>query len=129
MSMGRRVGFTLMAALCLASVVGVGYWASQPDYRVLYSGLSMEDAGAITAKLQTQGVAFHLTANGTTVMVPVDQVQQLRLDLAVEGLPAKSGKGFEMLDGNSLVCPTPFMQHVEYSRALQAESSEDHHAD
>ena len=120
MSLGRRVLFSVVAALSVAAVVGVGYWASQPDYRVLYSELSAEDAGAITAKLQTQGVSFRLAANGTTIMVPAEQVQQLRLDLSVEGLPAKGGKGFELLDGNQ-IGTTPFGQHVNYTRALQTE--------
>ena len=120
MSLGRRVFFSVTAALSVAAVVGVGYWASQPDYRVLYSELSAEDAGAITAKLQTQGVSFRLAANGATIMVPAEQVQQLRLDLSVEGLPAKGGKGFELLDGNQ-IGTTPFGQHVNYMRALQAE--------
>ena len=120
MSLGRRVLFMVVAAVSIAAVVGVGYWASQPDYRVLYSELSAEDAGAITAKLQAQNVSFRLAANGSTIMVPVEQVQQLRLDLSVEGLPSKGGKGFELLDGNQLGT-TPFGQHVNYTRALQAE--------
>src|SRR5437870_5592437 len=86
MSLARRVGLVLLTAVCVAAIAGVGYWAAQPDYRVLFSGLSVEDAGAITAKLQAQAVPFRLTAAGTTVLVPAEQLQQLRLDLAVEGL-------------------------------------------
>src|SRR5579884_2125 len=122
MSLWRRIGLTTLTAACIAAIIGVGIWASQPDYRVLYSGLSAEDAGAITAKLQTQGVAFRLSAGGTTIQVPAEQVQQLRLDLAVEGLPSHSGKGFEIFDDAPLGM-TPFMQQVNYSRALQAELS------
>src|SRR5579871_5362671 len=120
MSVPRRVSLVVLAALCLATVIGVGYWAAQPDYQVLYSGLGPEDAGAVTAKLQSQGVVFRLAAGGTTILVPAEQVQQLKVDLAVEGLPAKGGKGFEMFDPNALGM-TPFMQHVNYGRALQAE--------
>ena len=116
MSMARRVGFVVLSALCLAVIVGVGYWASQPDYRVLYSGLSVDDASAITAKLQAQNTSFRLTSGGTSILVPAEQVQQLRLDLAAEGLPAKGGKGFEILDGSSIGL-TPFLQQVNYSRA------------
>ncbi|MBI3396600.1 MAG: flagellar M-ring protein FliF, partial [Spirochaetia bacterium] len=96
------------------------FWATRPDYRVLYSGLAAEDAGAVTAKLQTQGVPFKLTASGTTILAPAEQVQQLRLDLAMEGLPSKGAKGFELFDESPLGM-TPFMQHVNYTRALQAE--------
>jgi flagellar M-ring protein FliF len=120
MSVSRRIVLSVCAAASLATIIGVGYWASQPDYRVLFSGLAPEDAGAVTAKLQTQNVAFRLSNSGTTILVPADQVNQLRLDLAMEGLPAKGGKGYEIFDGASLTM-TPFMQHLNQGRALQAE--------
>ena len=120
MSLPRRVAMVVLTAACVAAIIGVGIWAAQPDYRTLYSGLSAEDAGAITAKLQTQGVSFHLSAGGTSILVPAEQVQQLRLDLAVEGMPSKGGKGFELFDEAPLGM-TPFMQQVNYGRALQAE--------
>lgn len=120
LSFGRRVALLILTTLCVAGVVGVVIWTSQGDYRVLYSGLSAEDAGAITAKLQAQSISFHLTAGGTTVLVPADQVQQLRIDLAVEGLPSRSGKGYELFDDAPLGM-TPFMQQVNYNRALQSE--------
>jgi flagellar M-ring protein FliF len=120
MSLGGRVSFVVLTAICAAAIIGVGYWAAQPDYRVLFSELSAEDSGAITAKLQSQGIPFRLAVNGTTVLVPAAQMQQARVDLAVAGLPAGGAKGFEMLDGSPLTM-TPFLQHVNYSRAMQAE--------
>jgi flagellar M-ring protein FliF len=116
----RRIGLLAMVAACVAGVSGVWYWAAQAEYSVLFSGLTPEDAGAITAKLQTQGIPFRLASGGTTVLVPVDQVHQRRIELAVDGLPAKGGKGFELFDSAPLGM-TPFTQHVNYLRALQTE--------
>jgi flagellar M-ring protein FliF len=120
MSPGRRFGLLLVSLVSVAVVLGVGYWASQPDYRVLYAGLTVEDSSAITSKLQAQGVPYRLAAGGTTVLVSAEQVQQRRLELAADGLPAKGGKGFELFDQSPLGM-TPFTQHVNYLRALQAE--------
>ncbi|MBI3408771.1 MAG: flagellar M-ring protein FliF [Planctomycetes bacterium] len=120
MSLGRRIGFLATGVLAAAAILAIGYWASQPDYRVLYTGLSAEDGAAITAKLQGQGVSFKLAAGGTAILAPADQVQQLRLDLAADGLPMKAGKGFEILD-NSPLGATPWNQHVNFIRALQGE--------
>jgi flagellar M-ring protein FliF len=108
---------TAASAVLLGSVL---YWGSQPEYQLLFGGLAAEDAGAITAKLQAQGVPYRLTAGGAAIEVPADRVHQARLDLAVEGLPAKSGKGFDLFDQTAL-SSTPFTQHVNYLRALQAE--------
>jgi flagellar M-ring protein FliF len=121
LSPGRRLALGVMAAVCAAIVAGVFYWAAQPDYRVLYSGLSVEDAAAIAAKLQSGGGTYQLGAGGTTILVPAAEVEQRRLELAVDGLPAKGGKGFEIFDQSSPLGMTPFTQHVNYLRALQAE--------
>src|SRR5581483_405310 len=122
LSGGQRVALVLAALIAVGLVLGVGYWASQPDFRVLYAGLSEEDAGAVIARLQNQGISYRLAAGGTTVLVPAEKVQQARVELAVEGLPAKGGKGFELFDQSPLGM-TPFTQHVNYLRALQAELS------
>lgn len=115
-----RIGFVITTMTCLAAIAGVGYWASQPDFRVLFSGISPEDAGAVTGKLQANGVPFQLSAGGTTISVPAEMVQQARVDLAVAGLPVGGAKGYELLDESPLGV-TPFLQHVNLGRAMQAE--------
>lgn len=119
MSRSRRIALLVLSGVCAAAMFTVGFYAFQTDYQILYSGLSPEDAGAVTAKLQAQSVPFRLSNNGTTILVPSDRVHQLRLDLAVEGVPSK-GKGFELFDEVN-VGMTPFQQHVTLDRALQAE--------
>ncbi len=119
MSRPRRISLLAMTGVCLAVLVGLGVWIFQTDYQVLYSGLSPEDAGVITAKLQAQSVPFRLNANGATILVPAERVSQLRVDFAAEGVPSK-GKGFEIFDEMN-VGMTPFLQHVNLDRALQAE--------
>jgi flagellar M-ring protein FliF len=120
MSMARQVGLVLLTAACLAATAGICIWASRPDYRMLFSGLDPEDAGAITAKLQAQSVPYRLEANGTTILVPADQAQQARLKLAMEGLPEKGGKGWDLFD-NAPLGTTPMQQQVNYIRAMQVE--------
>src|SRR5438552_2754357 len=89
MSPARRATFIALTVCCLGVVGWVAYYAMQTEYRVLFSGLGPEDAGAVTTKLQSQGVSYRLSGGGGTILVPADQVQQLRLDLALEGLPSK----------------------------------------
>src|SRR5437764_8497892 len=82
------------------TLAGLLWWASQPEYRVLYAGLSAEEAGAITAKLQAKGVSFKLAAGGSTILVPADQAMQVHIDMTTEGVAGSSkiGKGFDLFD-------------------------------
>src|SRR5579885_969848 len=116
-SRARQVLGVAIALVAAVAIGGVDWWAWQPQYRTLFSGLSPEDAAAVTAKLQAQNVPYRLTAGGTAVQVPADQAQQLKIDLAAEGLPGKADKGYGLFDEGSPLGMTPFMQHVNYGRA------------
>jgi flagellar M-ring protein FliF len=120
MNATRRVMVGSAAVLALVAAIAVGIYSARGDYRVLYAGLPAEEAGTVTAKLQSLGVSYRLANGGTTVMVPADQVQQARISLAADGLPSRGGKGLELFDESPLGT-TPFVQGVNYTRALQGE--------
>jgi flagellar M-ring protein FliF len=119
-------GRTLMILFVLLfSVLLFGYlifWNTQPDHQVLFTGLSAEDAGEMANKLKEKKIPFRLSHNGTTLLVPSEQVYDLRLSLAAEGLPRGGGVGFEVFDRNSIGV-TDFVQRLNYQRALQGELS------
>ena len=104
--------------MLVAAIAGLFYFRSQPDWSVLYSHLSQDEAQAIRDKLQTQGVPVRVSYDGSTVEVPADRVGTLRIDLASQGLPAQA-KGYELFDEPSLGS-TPFQQNVNLLRAKQA---------
>src|SRR5947209_10001209 len=117
----RRRAVAVACAVVTALAVGAfAYLSSAGDYRVLFANLAVEDVGAITAKLQAQGVPYRLDAGGTSVLVPEERLVPARVSLAADGVPAKGGKGFELFDDAPLGM-TPFVQGVNYTRALQAE--------
>ncbi len=107
-------------AAAVSVLVGVLYWAAQPDYRLLFGDLTPESAAAVTEALQRQGVDYKIGADGTSIYVPADKVHELRLQLAAQGVADGGGKGFELFD-ESPFGMTPFLEQVNYLRALQAE--------
>ncbi len=112
-------------AAVLALLVG-GYffatWASKPSYSALFSNLSSKDASAIVESLQKSGTAYELANGGGTILVPKDQVYDLRLQLSGEGLPGESETGYALLDQQGITT-SDFMQHTNYQRALEGELS------
>jgi hypothetical protein len=61
-----------------------------------------------------------VTAGGTAVLVPSDQVYKLRMDLSSKGLPGGDGVGFEIFDKGQFGL-SDFVQRTNYMRALQGE--------
>ncbi|GAA0418576.1 flagellar M-ring protein [Actinoplanes capillaceus] len=107
----------------LAILVG-GYffatWAAKPSYQTLFNNLSTKDASAIVESLEKSGVSYELANDGQTIMVPKDQVNELRLQLSSEGLPGDEGTGYSLLDQQGITT-SDFMQHANYQRALEGE--------
>jgi len=110
------VGVTIIGFIFLMN------WAGSPDFQVLYSNLGQEDAGAIVAELKEKRIPYEISANGNSILAPSEQIYDLRLELATNGLPRGSGVGFEIFD-NAKLGMTEFVQNVNYQRALQGELS------
>jgi flagellar M-ring protein FliF len=119
---GRNLSIAVILLLCIVGFGSLIFWNSRPEYQVLFSNLSQEDAGEMVNKLKEKKVPFQLTHNGTTILIPKEQVYDLRLSLATEGLPKGGGVGFEVFDRTNLGT-TDFVQKLNYQRALQGELS------
>ena len=92
-----------------------------PDYSLLYGELPVDDSGAIVTRLESMGIPYRLSANGTQVFVPDDQVSRLRLSLAEQGLPSGGSVGYEIFDETDNLGTTRFVQNVNLVRALEGE--------
>ena len=117
MSASRRIAIVLFVGVVISSVVGLMMWTGQPEYRVLYAGLSQNDAGVVVTRLRAQRIPFEYDEAGGVVKVPAGKIHEIRLALAGENLPAGGGLGFEIFDRSSLGV-TNFVQKINFLRAL-----------
>ncbi len=119
LSPGRKLGLAVGLAASFALIIGLVLWSRAPEYRVLFSNLSERDAGAVIATLQQMNVPYRTEAGGA-ILVPADQVYDLRFRLASQGLPRGGAVGFELMDAAKLGM-TQFQEQVAYQRALEGE--------
>ncbi len=113
----------LLIAIILTFVIAgslLSRWAGRPDMGLLYSSLDPEEAGKITDKISEQNIPYELRNGGTSIYAPRDNILQLRLDMAKEGLPADGQSGYSIFD-NEKIGISPFVQNVNLNRALQDE--------
>jgi flagellar M-ring protein FliF len=88
---------------------------------LLYGDLDLRDASQIAELLDKQHVPHQLTQQGSTVLVPADQVARARLLLAKEGLPSGGSVGYEIFDRNDGLTANQFQQNINQTRALEGE--------
>ena len=55
------------------------------DYKPLFVGLSSADAQSLGQKLAAQNINFQLSTDGTSVLVPADQLDKARVGVASQG--------------------------------------------
>jgi len=116
----RKVALFGVSVGVMATLVLLVLWGGRPSYKVLYSQLGREDAAAIVERLRAKRVPYRLQDEGSTILVPDENIYELRLELATEGLPQGGGVGFEIFDRNNFGA-TEFVQRVNLQRALQGE--------
>ncbi|MBQ7457033.1 MAG: flagellar M-ring protein FliF [Desulfovibrio sp.] len=116
----QRIALGAGIVLALAALIGFSLYLSRPEYKVLYSNLSAEDASKVVKALQTDKVAYQLADNGATILVPKEVVYDQRIKIAGEGGLVGQGIGFEIFD-KIKVGQTDFVQKINYTRALQGE--------
>jgi len=122
LSFGKRLSLLTLVAGTIIGFIYIIMMAGKPDLQPLYSNLTLEDAGAISAKLKDDKIPYEISSNGSSILVPRRRVYEVRMELASQGLPKGGGVGFEIFDNTSLGM-TEFVQSVNYQRALQGELS------
>lgn len=120
LSLVQKLSIAACALLVAAALFGFAHWRQESDFRPLYTGLAAEDAGAVVQKLKETGTDFRLSDNGATVQVPSAKLAELRLQMALSGLPKSGRLGFEIFDKTNFGV-TDFAEHVNYRRALEGE--------
>ncbi|HYH35224.1 MAG TPA: flagellar basal-body MS-ring/collar protein FliF [Nocardioides sp.] len=119
-SLGQKVVIGLLTAGLLLGGFFFYRWITAPTYAPLFSNLASTDASAIVDELNAAGAAYELADGGGTIMVPNEQVYDLRLSMSGKGLPAGNDTGYALLDEQGITT-SEFQQQVTYQRALQDE--------
>lgn len=116
----RRAMIILVFLIVIGASVGLLVWAFKPQYRVLYSDLSLKDSGEIVDVLTEEKIPYRIEREGQRILVPSDKVYQTRLKLASRELPKEKGTGWELFDKTSLGV-TDFVQKLNFRRGLEGE--------
>lgn len=122
MAPAKIISLVAVILVTIGGLVILISWSGTSDFQPLYSNLSPEDAGAIVTRLKEKNIPYKVSGNHDSILVPSNQLYEIRLELASQGLPLGSGVGFEIFD-NAKLGMTEFVQNVNFQRALQGELS------
>jgi flagellar M-ring protein FliF len=123
----KKLGPQKLMALGAVTLALMAFFAfiimrvTAPTMTTLFSDMTLQDSTAVARELDQRGIKYEMRNDGSTVMVPKDNVLRLRMDLASKGLPQGGGVGYEIFDKSDSMSTTSFVQNVNQLRALEGE--------
>lgn len=115
----QKIAIGAAALTLVGGIFLLGGGGNETVMAAAYTDLEPADAAAVTEELVARGVDYELADGGRTVLVPRDQLYEVRVDLSAEGLPS-SNEGYALLDQQGLTT-SEFRQRIDYQRALEGE--------
>ena len=119
LNLTARVGIIAVSVIALGLIILLSVSAATTaDKEVLYRRLDPVQAREVAAALDEMGVNYELDHDGTTILVPGDQRDRLRISLSPD-LYAQ-GIGFSLFENGGLVA-SDFERRVQMQIALEEE--------
>ena len=114
-----------LVALSAALTLGVGLilWSIKPNYTPVFNQLNNQDVMQIVEQLRNQNIPFEIQPKTGLVLVPQDQLEQIRMSLAASGIPSSTNVGLELLQQEQSLGTSQFMETTRYQHALETELS------
>jgi len=121
LSIARQMGLMLGIALSVAIGVAIVLWSQESSYARLYAEIGEKDVAEIIEVLNTQGIKYKVEAGSNAILVPTDQVSDVKLKLAAQGLPRSNSLGYELLDKDQGLGASKGVELMRFQRALEGE--------
>ena len=120
---GLLAGLSVLLVILVVAISSFTSSEEEWEGAILYADLEYQEAAEVSRRLSELQVRHKLTADASAILVPQDQVRDLRLQMAGEGFPRSGRLGYKVFDEAQLTM-TDFLQRVNLLRALQDELAE-----
>ena len=119
----RQVGVIAGVALVIALAIAIMIWSQDPTYKPLISRLQDHNAQDIIEVLQREGIPFEIDPGSQILLVQAGDLHDARMVLASASLIDDKTVGLEVLDQDSKLGTSQFIENARYRRGLEGELS------
>jgi len=100
LSRTNKIIFISVVALTILTIVLLVIHFSRTEYALAYTDLSPQDAAAIKEYLESNGIPYRFSSDGTSVGVPAKMVTNVKIDVAAQDLIQNGSQGFGLFRNN-----------------------------
>lgn len=116
----KRIRLISAVSVLFFLILAITYFTQKTDYQVLFNDLDDTDAGMIVEDLESKGMNYELENGGSTILIDNEELDNYRIELAVDGLLPSKSTGFEIFDGSNMMA-TDDDRAIMYQRAVSGE--------
>ena len=95
---GTIIGSAVAIILVAAALT---FFLTRTTYVPLFTDLTLEEAAQVKTSLDALAVDYELAGGGTSINVPAEQLESLKLQMASEGVPSGAGNGYSTFWNNA----------------------------
>lgn len=116
----KRIGIVIGLATLISLGAIFTNFSNRVDYALLFNNLELEDTGNIVSDLEAKRIKYKIEDNGRRILIDSREVDNYRIQLAMEGNLPESSTGFEIFDNIGMMV-TDEDRKIMYQRALTGE--------
>lgn len=118
----KKIKFSVISLLTIFIVVSGVIFFTRVKYDVLYDKMTLKDMSQVTKKLDEMGIKWRTGENQTSILVPAEQKNKIKIELASYGLPKEGYSFLDALNDTSWTM-TDYDKKQRMKLALQSELS------
>jgi flagellar M-ring protein FliF len=117
-SKSRKIAYSVLFFGVFAALITIGITFGTTKYSILFTNMNSTDSGSVITQLKTDKISYKVS--GTSILVPSNQVDAVRMQIMSEVTLTNGSQGFELFDKTQLGATDQEIQ-INYQRAMQGE--------
>lgn len=118
----RQVAVVVVLAAAIAFGVAAALWSGETPMTPLFADMAPAEMGKVSDALKASNTEFRIDPATGALLVPAENAQAIRMQLASQGLPETGGPvGLEMLSEQQDLSTSQFVENARYLHALETE--------
>jgi len=121
--LGKNKNVVLMgiAAAMISGAIIFSLWRSSQSYTVLFGSQEQIPTTQVVEVLGSESIPYRVNPDNGQILVAENQLGRARMALAAKGITAALPVGYELMDKETMLGSSQFMQNVRYKRSLEGE--------
>lgn len=109
------------AAILVTAAIIFSLWRSSQGYTALFGSQENIPVAQVVEVLDGEAIVYRINPDNGQILVAENQLGKARILLAAKGITATLPTGYELMDQETMLGSSQFIQNVRYKRSLEGE--------